>query len=146
MVDLSNLKNIKIPVSESKTTHKLKTIKGENLEQHLTEYVKEFAEVPPDQMLEAIDREVKSMKYNEDKITEDIISYIRSTYGQHYVGKDGVQTIDVWQSMGMEKEVCLGTALKYLMRYGKKDGYNEKDLLKAVHYIILLIYFSRQKD
>jgi aromatic ring hydroxylase len=85
-------------------------------------------------------------KYDEAKICKEIETYIMSTYNQHYVGKDGVQTIDVWQSMGMEKELCLGTALKYLMRFGKKEGYNEKDLFKAVHYIVLLIYFSRNKE
>lgn len=82
-------------------------------------------------------------KYNEDKIILDVKKYIDNTYGQHYVGKQGVQTIDVWESLDMAREMCLGTALKYLMRFGKKEGYNEKDLLKAVHYMILLIHFSR---
>ena len=30
-------------------------------------------------------------------------------------------------------------AIKYLARYGKKNGKNRKDLLKAVHYVILLM-------
>ena len=30
--------------------------------------------------------------------------------------------------------------MKYLARYGKKDGKNRKDLLKAMHYIILMMY------
>ena len=31
------------------------------------------------------------MKYNEDKILDEIKSYIKSTYGQHYSsGKDGL--------------------------------------------------------
>ena len=30
-------------------------------------------------------------------------------------------------------------AIKYLCRYGKKDGRNRKDLLKGVHYVILLM-------
>ena len=29
--------------------------------------------------------------------------------------------------------------LKYLCRYGKKNGQNRKDLLKAIHYIVLLM-------
>ena len=28
------------------------------------------------------------------------------------------------------------------MRYGKKGGHNRKDLLKAVHYIVLLAHFT----
>ena len=31
------------------------------------------------------------------------------------------------------------------MRYGKKDGYNKKDLMKIIHYTILLWHFT-QKD
>ena len=30
-------------------------------------------------------------------------------------------------------------AIKYLARYGKKNGKNRKDLLKAIHYIVLLM-------
>ncbi len=32
-----------------------------------------------------------------------------------------------------------GNAIKYLCRFGKKDGRNRKDLLKAIHYIVLLM-------
>jgi hypothetical protein len=34
---------------------------------------------------------------------------------------------------------CIDNSLKYLMRYGKKNGSNRDDLLKAVHYIILAL-------
>ena len=34
---------------------------------------------------------------------------------------------------------CIGNIIKYAQRYGKKDGYNEKDLLKIVHYAIILL-------
>ena len=35
------------------------------------------------------------MKYNEEKILNEIIEYIKSTYGQHYsTGKDGFQVQD----------------------------------------------------
>jgi hypothetical protein len=30
------------------------------------------------------------------------------------------------------------TALKYLYRYGKKAGHNRKDILKTIHYCLLL--------
>ena len=31
------------------------------------------------------------------------------------------------------------------MRYGKKDGYNKKDLLKIIHYTILLWHFTQDE-
>lgn len=84
--------------------------------------------------------------YDEDKVLEQLKSYIDSTYNAHYVGNGEVQTIDVWHSIGICQEMCQGTALKYLMRYGKKDGYNQKDLLKAMHYIVLLMSFSEKEE
>lgn len=84
-------------------------------------------------------------KYNEDESIRKVVEYINSTYGQHYVGSSGIQTFDVWESLDMAAPMCQGTAIKYLMRWGKKDGYNEKDLLKAIHYIILLMNFSKKR-
>lgn len=78
--------------------------------------------------------------YNEDKIIAEIKSYIDSTYGQHYVGNKDIQTVDFWESLGSLDTTARDTAIKYLARYGKKDGRNKKDLLKAAHYIILMIY------
>ena len=69
-----------------------------------------------------------------------------STYNQHYVGKKEVQTIDVWETLGSIDTTCRDTAIKYLMRYGKKGGHNRKDLLKAVHYIVLLAHFTSGDD
>lgn len=85
-------------------------------------------------------------KYREKDILRDVEAYIDSTYNQHYVGEHGIQTFDVWSALDIAPEVCRGTAIKYLMRYGKKEGYNKKDLLKAIHYIILLMYFSETSD
>lgn len=81
-------------------------------------------------------------KYREDKFLKDLQDYVNSTYGQHYVGKKDIQTIDVWETLGSVLTTTRDTAIKYLMRYGKKGGYNRKDLLKAAHYIILLAHFS----
>jgi len=79
-------------------------------------------------------------KYNEGKNLEKILQYINSTYGQHYVGNGDIQTVDFWESLGSLETTARDTAIKYLARYGKKSGKNEKDLLKAVHYIILMMY------
>lgn len=76
-------------------------------------------------------------KYNEDVILKELSNYIDSTYNQHYATKTTVQTTDVWEALGIEKESCQSNVIKYAMRYGKKDGYNKKDLLKILHYTIL---------
>jgi Protein of unknwon function (DUF3310) len=83
---------------------------------------------------------VSEFKFDEDEILTDIIDYIEGTYSQHYSTEDGIQAIDVWQSLGTLESTSRDTAIKYLMRYGKKDGKNIKDLYKAVHYIVLMIY------
>ena len=80
------------------------------------------------------------MKYGEDKIIQEIFDYIKSTYGQHYsTTEDGFQVQDMLRQLGIDKDFCQANAIKYLCRYGKKDGKNRKDLLKAIHYVILLM-------
>jgi len=80
------------------------------------------------------------MKYKEDKIINEIKSYVESTYTQHYSTTDeGFQVQDILRHLDINKDFCQANAIKYLCRYGKKNGYNRNDLLKAVHYIILLI-------
>lgn len=79
-------------------------------------------------------------KYHEDKSLDLIKEYLDSTYGQHYVGDGDVQTVDFWRSLGSLETTSRDTAIKYLARYGKKNGKNRKDLLKAIHYVILMMY------
>ena len=85
---------------------------------------------------------IVSFKYEEPKFLKEVVDYIEKTYNQHYVGNKQIQTIDVWQTLGSVDTTCRDTAIKYLMRYGKKGGHNRKDLLKAVHYNVLLAYFT----
>ena len=80
------------------------------------------------------------MKYGENKIIEEISRYILGTYDQHYsTTEDGFQVQDMLRQLGIDKDFCQANAIKYLCRYGKKDGKNRKDLLKAIHYIVLLM-------
>ena len=79
-------------------------------------------------------------KYNEDVNIKKFKDYIDGTYGQHYVGNGEIQTVDFWESLGSLETTARDTSIKYLARYGKKGGRNEKDLLKAMHYIILMMY------
>ena len=82
------------------------------------------------------------MKYNEREALDEIEDYIQSTYGEHYVGKNEFQIQDLLHSIDIAVPFCQANAMKYLSRYGKKKGQNRLDLLKAVHYTILLMYFS----
>jgi len=87
------------------------------------------------------------MKYGEDKIVKEIGKYIESTYGQHYsTTKDGFQVQDMLRQLDIDKDFCQANAIKYLCRYGKKDGKNRKDLLKAIHYIVLLMSSEDNKE
>ena len=80
------------------------------------------------------------MKYNEDKILQEIGTYIKGTYGQHYAQvSKGTQVQDLLRSVGIDKDFCQANAIKYLARFGKKNGRNRADLLKAAHYIVLLM-------
>jgi hypothetical protein len=80
------------------------------------------------------------MKYNEDKIIKEISDYISNTYTEHYsTTKDGFQVQDMLRHLGIDKDFCQANAIKYLARYGKKNGKNRKDLLKAIHYVVLLM-------
>ena len=47
--------------------------------------------------------------------------------------------------LNIDKDFCQANAIKYLCRYGKKSGHNRKDLLKAIHYIILLMSSEDKK-
>lgn len=85
-------------------------------------------------------------KYNEDEILQELAEYIQSTYQQHYTNKDGLQVLDLIFGSGMGKAYCAANCLKYYSRYGRKDGFNRKDLLKALHYGILLLYLDGLND
>ena len=85
-------------------------------------------------------------KYNEDKILKDIQDYVTSTYKSHYCGHDteyqDVQTIDLMAAKDLAAHFCQANILKYGSRYGDKDGRNKRDLLKVIHYAILLLHFD----
>lgn len=92
------------------------------------------------------DQQPLQYKYNEDINMSRIQEYINGTYGQHYVGNGDIQTVDFWESLGTLESTSRDTAIKYLARYGKKEGRNPKDLLKAVHYILLMMYAADKEQ
>lgn len=85
-------------------------------------------------------------KFNEDKILNSIKAYIGNTYNQHYAnGK--YQATDMIVDSGHGEGFCMGNIMKYAMRYGKKEGHNDTDLYKIVHYAIIAIHLNdKEKD
>jgi hypothetical protein len=85
-------------------------------------------------------------KYNEDKILKDVEDYVTSTYGSHYCGHNqdykDIQTIDLMAAKDLAVGFCQSNILKYGSRYGDKDGRNKRDLLKVIHYAMLLLHFD----
>lgn len=85
-------------------------------------------------------------KYNEDKILKDIEEYVTSTYHGHYCGdSDGyadIQTIDLMAAKKLAAGFCQANILKYGSRYGDKEGRNKRDLMKVIHYAMLLLHFD----
>ena len=85
-------------------------------------------------------------KYHEEEILKDIEEYVSGTYQGHYTGKSheyrNVQTIDLMASKELAAGFCQANILKYGSRYGNKDGKNKKDLMKVIHYAMLLLHFD----
>ena len=83
-------------------------------------------------------------KYKEDESIEALKNYISTTYGGHYTSDNNdVQTLDLIESVGDAESFCRSNAIKYLSRYDKK-GQAKRDILKALHYTLLLYHFSGQ--
>lgn len=86
-------------------------------------------------------------KYKEDKIINDFRAHIDKTYSQHYKTDEDqeLQCFDAWIALGNASTTFRDTAIKYLWRYGKKNGNNKDDLNKAFHYIMMLMYVDHYK-
>lgn len=78
-------------------------------------------------------------KYNEKEILKELQEYIDNTYGEHY-SMSNIQATEFIMDAGLGQGFTLGNVIKYAQRYGKKDGYNRKDLLKVLHYAIMALY------
>ena len=85
-------------------------------------------------------------KYNEDKILKEVEDYVTGTYHGHYCGDqdgyDNIQTIDLMAAKKLAAGFCQANILKYGSRYGDKDGRNKRDLMKVIHYAMLLLHFD----
>lgn len=89
-----------------------------------------------------------SYKYNEEELLKDVARYIDGTYDQHYAQGE-IQTTEFIISNGDGIAFSRGNVIKYAQRYGKKDGRNRKDILKIIHYAIIMLYahdIEKQKE
>ena len=81
-------------------------------------------------------------KYNEEGIVKELLEYIKGTYRQHYsAGSDKIQTLDLIEACGDGEAFCRSNILKYASRYDKK-GTARRDILKILHYAVLLMHFN----
>lgn len=78
-------------------------------------------------------------KYNEGKYVDEIRNYVDSTYQQHY-SSNKYQATEFILDSGHGTGFCMGNILKYAQRYGRKEGYNRKDLMKIIHYAIIQLH------
>ena len=83
-------------------------------------------------------------KYEEDKLLKEIYKYIEKTYEGHY-SNGQVQTLDIIDSVGDAEAFCRSNVLKYASRYDRK-GSARKDIIKIIHYGILLLHFSDKQE
>ena len=81
---------------------------------------------------------MKNNTFNEEQALIWARNYIISTYTQHY-SKNKIQTTEFIFDSGDGEGFCMGNIIKYAQRYGKKDGKHPKDLLKIIHYAIILL-------
>jgi len=78
-------------------------------------------------------------KYNEKSLLKELQDYIDETYSQHY-SQGKIQTTEFIIDMGDGIPHTRGNIIKYAQRYGKKEGRNRKDILKVLHYALIMLY------
>lgn len=76
--------------------------------------------------------------FDEDKYIDEAFDHIKQTYSTHYGGS--IQPTQVIIDAGHGTGFNIGNIIKYAKRYGKKEGYNKKDLLKIIHYATMQLY------
>ena len=79
-------------------------------------------------------------KFNEKELIEEFQKYIDATYNNGHYSKDKFQATEFIIDGGHGDGFCIGNIMKYAQRYGNKDGYNRKDILKVLHYAIIQLH------
>lgn len=78
-------------------------------------------------------------KYNEGVLMRQLKEYVDSTYKQHYA-QGSIQTTEFIIDNGHGIGHTVGNVMKYAQRYGKKGGRNRQDILKILHYALIMLY------
>ena len=80
----------------------------------------------------------KKFTFNEEQTLNYVRNHILQTYDKHY-SMEKIQSTEFIFDAGHGEGFCIGNIIKYAQRYGKKDGKNQQDLLKIIHYAIKLL-------
>ena len=83
-------------------------------------------------------------KFNEDRALKDLRWYIDQTYNSHY-SKNKYQSTEFIIDGGHGVGFCIGNIFKYAQRYGRKKGEERRDLLKILHYAIIMLHIDEEK-
>ena len=65
--------------------------------------------------------------------------YIDGTYSEHY-SQNKFQTTEMIIDNGDGIGFTRGNIVKYAQRYGRKEGRNRKDIMKVLHYALIMLY------
>lgn len=84
-------------------------------------------------------------KHGESETAQAFLDYVDSR-SQHYSGNDNIELVDYLASIGQLEGFAISNVMKYISRYGKKNGKNKDDLLKCMHYISYLYYYNYTKS
>lgn len=87
-----------------------------------------------------MDAEKRKWKFDEVGILAGLYSYIRRTYDQHYGRQSKNQIYEQIVADGRGVDFCVGTIMKYCSRLDKKEGQAKNDVMKIMHYAVLLKY------
>lgn len=84
-------------------------------------------------------------KFDENSNLHLLKQYVENTYKEHYAHSK-YQATDMIIDAGHGEGFCIGNIMKYAMRYGKKNGKSEKDLLKIMHYALIALYLNNEEQ
>ena len=83
--------------------------------------------------------------FDEESYLKEIKDGIDKTYTSHYA-QNKIQSTEFINDAGHGEGFCIGNIIKYAQRYGKKNGYNRDDLIKIVHYAIIMMHIHDDND
>ena len=84
-------------------------------------------------------------KFDEGSALVELGEYIDLTYSGHYA-TDKYQATDIIIDSGFGEGFCMGNIIKYGKRYGRKNGKNRDDIMKILHYGIIMLHVQDQEN